>query len=92
MIKRTGDHSWFEGRSRTWRWNEGTYEQRGSYDAVEAGPEGLRWYHWNHAHGDGGAQSQEHQSYAAFADTGPRREIPDALCAQLRQWIAERSQ
>lgn len=90
MIKRTGDRSWFHGDSRTWRWNEGTYEDRGRYDAVEAGPQGLSWYHWDHRHGEGGAQSRSEQSVAAFHQLGPLREMPEALCAELRRWLADR--
>jgi hypothetical protein len=89
VISRTGDRSWLHGDSRTWRWNEGSYEERGSYDAVEASPAGLDWYHWNHRHGDGGSQARHHQTFAEFAQSGPMREMPDALCTDLRRWLAE---
>ena len=90
FIKRNGDHSWLDGSSRTWRWNQGTYEQRGSYDAVEAGPDGLSWYHWDHWHGDGGAQARQHQTAAEFFEVGPLREMPQAMCDDLRQWLRAR--
>lgn len=89
MKPRTGDRSWLGGAGRTWRWNEGTYEERGSYDAVEANPSGLSWYHWDHAYADGGAQSRQHQTFQAFAASGPLRAMPDALLQQLRQWLVD---
>ena len=90
MKPRNGDRSWFDGSSRTWRWNEGTYEERGSYDAVEASPTGLSWYHWDHWHGDGGAQAREQQTFAAFTTSGPARNLPERVHAELQQWLVER--
>lgn len=87
MKPRTGDHSWLRGDSRTWRWNEGTYEGRGEYDAVEAGPNGLSWYHWGHGYTDGGAQARQLQSFEEFSLNGPLRAMPDAKLDELRAWL-----
>jgi hypothetical protein len=87
---RTGDRTWLDGRSRTWRWNAGTYEQRDHYDAIEVGPEGLVWYAWNHRHGPGGEHGKSEQSFTDFAANGPLRPLPEAIDGQLRAWMKER--
>lgn len=90
MKPRTGDRAWLNGAARTWRWNPGTYADRGAYDAVEANPEGLVWYHWEHGYSEGGQQLRAPQTFAAFEQSGPLRQLPPALHDELRAWLKER--
>ena len=85
--ERTGDQSWLYGAARTWRWNEGTYEGRGCYEAVEVTPNGLCWYQWNHSHGDGGPAARTLQNFAAFETDGPLRALPDRIAMELRAFL-----
>lgn len=91
MKPRTGDRSWLNGGAKTWRWNEGTYAERGSYDAVEANRDGLTWYHWDHGYAEGGIQARRLQTVAEFREAGPLLPMPEALLEQLRSWLAQRA-
>ncbi len=90
MKPRTGDRSWLNGAARTWRWNPGTYAERSAYDAVEAGPEGLVWYHWEHGYSAGGERARAAQTFASFVQNGPLRPLPQPLLDEVRAWLKER--
>ena len=78
--------NWLNGDHRTWRWNEGSYEGKNRYDAVETSADGLVWFGWDVA--AGGATERTTQSYAGFLDEGPAADAPESILAELRAWIA----
>ncbi len=74
------------GETKTFRWNDG--ESFEDYDAVEASPAGLRYYHWSHRAEDGGPSDEATQSLEAFEADGPLREMPEKALAGLREHVA----
>jgi hypothetical protein len=82
--------SWLMSPHRTFRWNDGTDSER--YEGVTTTDEGLRWFRWSHVFADGTGEGEHdvaHQSYEAFLETGPLREMPDALREELATWMKE---
>jgi hypothetical protein len=79
---------WLTGRHRTTRWP--TDDNADHYAAVETTDDGLRWFSWSHLHGEDGLTREERQSYADFAENGPRWPIPEAKLRELIESIEKR--
>ena len=80
---------WLKSTHRTWRWNHGSAE---SYEGVETTDDGLRWFRWSHAIREDGVHGEhdvELQSWAAYRDDGPARDMPDAMREQLDEWLVD---
>ncbi len=79
---------WLKSPHRTFRWNDGEDSER--YEGVTTTDEGLRWFRWSHVFADAGGEGEhdvEEQSYEAFRASGPLRDMPEDLRAELNAWL-----
>lgn len=87
---RAAARRWLGGDYRTWRWNEGTYEGKHRYEAVETTATGLCWFVWDAS--AAGSEQRRMQSYSDFHADGPLGQPPPEVLEALREWIRRHPQ